>query len=156
MERWRDSGIAKVSSLSPGVAWHRRSWGWGTESQGLWCTAQSFCQCFQLLSVEVACKYSPYRNTQWNIVQEKWCYVNHLAVLVQTVSTDGILSSIELCIYVCVYTVCVFVPFCQHFQSRATLSPALYHPGRVKSSQEASGTSRPHGPEGLHRNTQQI
>lgn len=45
----------------------------------------------------------------------------------------------------------VCVPLCQHFLNRSTLSPAPHHPGCVKGSKEASGATRPHGPEGLHR-----
>lgn len=45
----------------------------------------------------------------------------------------------------------VRVPLCKHFLNRSTLSPAPHHPGRVKGSKEASGATRPHGPEGLHR-----
>lgn len=53
-----------------------------------------------------------------------------------------------MCAYVC-------LPLCQHLQNSLTLSPALYHPGCVKGSQEASGATCPHGPEGLNRNIQE-
>lgn len=48
-----------------------------------------------------------------------------------------------------VFSVCV--PFCQHIQNCATLSPTIYHPRRVKGCQKASCTTRPHRPEGLNR-----
>ncbi len=51
----------------PGVGARSWSWGWGSGWQGRWCTVQSFWQCSQVLSVEAACKYSPYRNTQRKI-----------------------------------------------------------------------------------------
>lgn len=45
----------------------------------------------------------------------------------------------------------VHVPFCQNLQNRPTLSPAPYHPGCVKCSQEASSTTSSHWPEGLQQ-----